>query len=51
MIASIQGKVIQIGDDHLVIDVGGIGYLVYVTDFLVQSQRRGETYPCLPIWL
>lgn len=43
MIASLHGQVIQIGEDHLVIEVGGIGYLVYVTEFLVQSQRRGET--------
>ena len=42
MIASLQGKVIQIGEDNLVVEVGGIGYLVYVTEFLVQSQRRGE---------
>ena len=42
MIASIQGKVILIGDDHLVIEVSGIGYLVYVTDVIVQSIRRGE---------
>jgi len=42
MIASIQGQVIQIGEDSLVVKVGGIGYLVYVTEFLVQSQRRGE---------
>jgi len=42
MIASIQGKVILIGDDHLVIDVSGIGYLVYVTGVVVQSIRRGE---------
>lgn len=43
MIASIQGQVIQIGEDNLVVEVGGIGYLVYVTEFLAQSQRRGET--------
>lgn len=42
MIASLQGQVIQIGEDNLVVEVGGIGYLVYVTEFLVQSQRRGE---------
>lgn len=42
MIASIRGQVIQINKDNLVVEVGGIGYLVYVTDFLVQSQRRGE---------
>ena len=43
MIASLHGQVIQIGEDNLIIEVGGIGYLVYVTEFLVQSQRRGET--------
>jgi len=42
MIASLHGQVIQIGEDNLIIEIGGIGYLVYVTDFLVQSQRRGE---------
>ena len=42
MIASIQGQVIHIGEDSLVVEVGGIGYLVYVTEFLVQSKRRGE---------
>ena len=47
MIASLQGQVIQIGEDNLVVDVGGIGYLVYVTEFLVQSQRRGEAVSLL----
>lgn len=42
MIASIQGQVIQIGKDNLVIEVGGMGFLVFVTEFLVQSHRRGE---------
>lgn len=42
MIASIQGQVIQIGEDNLVIEVGGIGLMVFVTEFLVHSQRRGE---------
>ena len=47
MIASLQGQVIQIGEDNLVVEVGGIGYLVYVTEFLVQSQRRGEAVSLL----
>ena len=47
MIASIQGQVIQIGEDNLIVEVGGIGYLVYVTEFLVQSQRRGEAVSLL----
>ncbi len=42
MIASIQGPVIQIGVDFLVIDVGGIGFQVYVTVQLVNTVRRGE---------
>ncbi len=42
MIASLQGQVIQISEDHLIVEVGGIGYLVFVTEYLAQSQRRGE---------
>lgn len=42
MIASLQGHVLQIGEDFLVIDVGGIGYQVQVTDLLARTLRRGE---------
>jgi Holliday junction DNA helicase RuvA len=42
MIASIQGKVIQVNQDSIVVDVSGIGYLVYVTGLLRQTLRRGE---------
>ncbi len=42
MIASIQGQVTLFGKDYLVIDVGGIGYQVYVTNLLVNTVRRGE---------
>jgi len=42
MIASIQGIILFSGDDNLVVDVGGIGYLVYVTDILTTTLRRGE---------
>ena len=42
MIASIQGKVIVIGEDHLVVDVGGIGYQVFVPGPLIATLRRGE---------
>ena len=42
MIASIQGQVIQYGEDFLVIEVGGVGFQVYVTYQLVNSIRRGE---------
>jgi Holliday junction DNA helicase RuvA len=47
MIASIRGQVTYIGEDSLVVEVGGIGCLVYVTDYLVQSQRRGESVSLL----
>ena len=42
MIASIQGIILFSGDDNFVVDVGGIGYLVYVTDILTTTLRRGE---------
>lgn len=42
MIASIQGKILFSGDDNLVVDVGGIGYLVYVPYILPTTLRRGE---------
>ena len=43
MIASLQGKLSLIEDDYLVIEVGGIGYQVYVTDLTRTAQRRGES--------
>lgn len=42
MIASIQGKILFSGDDNLVVEVGGIGYLVYVPYILTTTLRRGE---------
>ena len=42
MLASIQGQVLQIGEDNLVVDVRGIGFLVYVTEQQIMAQRRGE---------
>ena len=42
MLASIQGKVLQIGEDSLVVDVGGVGFLIFVTEDQVRAQRRGE---------
>jgi len=42
MIASIQGKILFSGHDNLVVEVGGIGYLVYVPDILTATLRRGE---------
>lgn len=42
MIASIQGHVTHFGENFLVVDVGGIGYQVYVPAFLLHSLRPGE---------
>ena len=42
MIASIQGKLLVIGEDYLVVDVGGIGYQVFVPAPLLDKSRRGE---------
>jgi len=42
MIASIQGKILFSGDDNLIVEVSGIGYLVYVTNILTTTLRRGE---------
>jgi len=42
MIANIQGQIFQFGKDFMVVEVGGIGYQVFVTNFLVHSMRRGE---------
>ncbi len=42
MIASIQGNVLLLGEDNLIVDVGGIGYLVYVPKILPATLRRGE---------
>ncbi len=42
MIASIQGQVIHIGEDSIIVEVGGIGYLIFVTKIFHTSLRRGE---------
>lgn len=42
MIASIQGHITQLGEDYLVIEVGGIGCQVYVPAFLPDTLRIGE---------
>ena len=42
MIASIQGQVLQIGEDNLVVEVGGVGFLVFVTESQARTRRHGE---------
>ncbi|GAB4401287.1 MAG: Holliday junction branch migration protein RuvA [Anaerolineales bacterium] len=43
MIASIQGKITQIFEDGIVIEVGGVGVLVHIPLPLRDRLRRGET--------
>ena len=42
MIARLRGAVLDRGVDHLVVDVGGVGYLVYVTAGVVAAAKMGE---------
>jgi len=42
MIASIQGNVLRIGEDHLIIEVGGIGFQVYVPVQIFDGLRLGK---------
>ncbi|MEA2007973.1 MAG: Holliday junction branch migration protein RuvA [Chloroflexota bacterium] len=42
MIASIQGKITHIAEDHLVVEVGGIGYQIFVSRPFPNQVRRGE---------
>jgi Holliday junction DNA helicase RuvA len=42
MIASLNGRISEIFDDSLVIEVGGIGLMVYVPTYLVSQVRQGE---------
>lgn len=43
MIATISGKVIQVETGSLVIEVGGVGFLVYVPNPLSDQTQRGQT--------
>jgi holliday junction DNA helicase RuvA len=44
MIARLRGSVAAVGDDHAVIDVGGVGYLVVLSPANLQRlPRAGET--------
>ena len=47
MIANLRGRLGAVEKNAVIVDVGGIGYLVFVTDFLVQTLRRGETISLL----
>lgn len=43
MISSVRGEVLQIGLDHAVVEVGGVGLAVYATPSTLAGLRRGET--------
>ncbi|QQQ78423.1 Holliday junction branch migration protein RuvA [Saccharothrix sp. 6-C] len=42
MISSLRGQVLSIGLDHVVVEVGGIGYAVQATPATLATLRRGE---------
>ena len=41
MIASVRGEVLEIGLDHAVVEVGGVGYAVHATPTTLAGMRRG----------
>ncbi len=43
MIAAIRGEVIEVGSDHLILMVGGIGLRVFATHAVCGEARIGET--------
>lgn len=42
MINSVRGEVLEIGLDHVVVDVNGLGYAVQATPATLATLRRGE---------
>ncbi|XVS66687.1 Holliday junction branch migration protein RuvA [Actinosynnema sp. CA-299493] len=42
MISSLRGQVLSIGLDHVVVEVGGVGYAVQATPTTLATLRRGE---------
>ncbi|GEL19063.1 Holliday junction branch migration protein RuvA [Pseudonocardia asaccharolytica] len=42
MIASVRGEVLEIGLDHAVVEVGGVGLAVHATPATLAGLRRGE---------
>jgi Holliday junction DNA helicase RuvA len=42
MISSVRGEVLSIGLDHVVIEVGGVGFAVQATPATLATLRRGE---------
>ena len=42
MISYLKGKIKHQANDHLILEVGNIGYQVYVTPFLIAEKKAGE---------
>ncbi|MFJ4100339.1 Holliday junction branch migration protein RuvA [Amycolatopsis japonica] len=42
MISSVRGEILSIGLDHVVIEVGGVGFAVQATPATLATLRRGE---------
>ncbi|NUT47805.1 MAG: Holliday junction branch migration protein RuvA, partial [Saccharothrix sp.] len=42
MISSLRGQVLSIGLDHVVVEVGGVGFAVQATPATLATLRRGE---------
>ncbi|GAA3859105.1 Holliday junction branch migration protein RuvA [Saccharothrix violaceirubra] len=42
MISSLRGAVLSVGLDHVVVDVGGVGFAVQATPSTLATLRRGE---------
>lgn len=42
MIASVRGEVLEVGLDHAVVEVGGVGLAVHTTPGTLATLRRGE---------
>ena len=42
VIAAVRGEVLEIGLDHAVVDVGGVGLAVHATPATLAGLRRGD---------
>ncbi|MBI4091524.1 Holliday junction branch migration protein RuvA, partial [candidate division WWE3 bacterium] len=42
MIAFLKGKLIKINQDNIVVDVGGVGYKVYIHAGLINSYKIND---------
>ncbi|MCZ7553193.1 MAG: hypothetical protein M5U05_11515 [Anaerolineales bacterium] len=50
MIAFVEGRVIELYSDSLIIGIGGVGLQVYVTAQARSQARPGMRWLCTPTW-